>query len=278
MKLGEFAGALGAIIAQLVERKAAGLELGFHLRQLVAQRLRLRGDGLGEDQRLGARGSEFLLPCFQLCTLGDALLALRRRRSPLLLDGQHAPLQVRMEPVNALEGSFSAPAPLFKAGELRRDLRRLLLRELSLLTQQGKLGLRLIETGLRLRVFRFQARCFFPLLGNRLALGLAGILVARRLNRPLLQAALDPLRLALHLLQGRAQVGRIRLCQAALFGGGFKLRGQLVDGARQDGRFRLRLGQACVKNRPACSRPRATHASAPADPALAGLPPVTVAL
>ena len=106
---------------------AAGLELRFHLRQLLAQRLRLRGDGLREGQRLGARGSQLLLPCGQFGALGDALLALRRRRSPLLLDGQHAPLQVGMEPVDALEGSFSAAAPLFKAGELGRDLRRFLL-------------------------------------------------------------------------------------------------------------------------------------------------------
>ena len=65
----------------------------------------------------------------------------------------NAALQVGMETINALEGSFGSAAPLFKAGQFRSDLRGFLLEAFSLLTHQGKLGLQLVEAGLGLRMF-----------------------------------------------------------------------------------------------------------------------------
>ena len=44
------------------------------------------------------------LPSLKLSVLVDTLIALRLRRNPLLLDGQRAPLQVRVKPVNPLKG------------------------------------------------------------------------------------------------------------------------------------------------------------------------------
>jgi len=53
--------------------------------------------------------------------------------------------------------------------------------------------------------------------------------------RPLLQAALDALRLALHLAQGRALVGGVGFDLAALLAAGFKLHGEVFEGPRERG-------------------------------------------
>ena len=76
-------------------------------------------------------------------------------------------------------------------------------------------------------------RCLFALFCDRLPLGLACVLVARRLRLPLLHAPLNALRLGLHLLERRAQIGRLALGLTPLFAARFKLRGQFLDGARE---------------------------------------------
>ncbi len=180
---------------------------------------------------------------------GDALLPLRRGGRPLLLDRLHPALQVGMEPVDSLESSFCPAPPLFQAGQFRRNLRGLLLQALALLAHQGKLSLQLIQAGLGLRVLGLQPHSFFALLVDGLALGLAGILVARGLHGPILQPALDALRLALHLLQGRAQVGGVGLRNAPLFAERLQLRRHFFDGPRQDRGFSLRLRQTGLEFR-----------------------------
>src|ERR1017187_1503188 len=99
-----------------------------------------------------------------------------------------------METINALEGSFGSAAPLFKAGQFRSDLRGFLLEAFALLTHQGKLGLQFVEAGLGLRMFGLKACGLFALLVDGLTLGFAGVLVARCLQKPLLQTAFNALR------------------------------------------------------------------------------------
>ena len=186
MQLGEFTGTARTILAQLIERDAAGLELCLHLSQLLAQCLRLRGDGLRQSLRLGARGGQLFLLLGQPGALRNPLLLLRHCRGRLLFDGQDTPLQVGMQPVNALEGSFSPTPALFKACQFRRNLCGLLLAQLALLPQLSQLALQCIQPRLSLRVLGLKPRHLLPLLADSLALGLACVLVARSLNRPIL--------------------------------------------------------------------------------------------
>ena len=92
--------------------------------------LRLRRDRLRLGQRLGAQCRQFLLALRQLRALANALLALCFCRGALLLDGQHAPLEVGVQPVDALECRLRAAPPLFQPGQLRGHLRRFLLQRL----------------------------------------------------------------------------------------------------------------------------------------------------
>ena len=161
----------------------------------------------------------------------------------MLLDRLHAPRQIAKQPVDALEGRLCAAPPLFQAGQLRRHLRRFLLQRLALLPQDFQLRLPRVQAAVRLAVLRLKARRLFALLRNGLALGLARVLVARRLRLPLLQAPLDALRLGFHLLQRRAQRGCLAFAQPPLLAARLQLRRQLLDGAAQRIGFPLRLLQ-----------------------------------
>ena len=89
----------------------------------------------------------------------------------------------------------------------------------------------------------FQSQHLLALLADVDALGLAGVLIASGLRRPLLQPPLNALRLTFHLLQCRALVGGVALGQPALLAQRLQLRGLLRDGRNQRRGFGLRLRQ-----------------------------------
>ena len=114
------------------------------------------------------------------------------------------------------------------------------------------------------------------LLSDRLPLGLARVLVARGLRSPLLQTALDALRLGFHLLERRAQIRRLALRLAPLLAAGSPVAPSASSIAPLSASASL---CACVSSvssfasRPSVSRSSRFSAS---GPSLAGLPPVTV--
>jgi hypothetical protein len=124
--------------------------------------------------------NSFLAPG-QRGALSDALFALGLGEAALLLDGQHAPLQVGMEPVDALEGRLRAAPSLFKAGQFRSHLRSFLLQP-SRFCAKGQLRLQLIERSLGLRVLCFKPRQSLRAFARWSALGFARVLVARGLQ------------------------------------------------------------------------------------------------
>ena len=196
-------------------------------------------------------------------------------RRALLLDRLHAPVEIGKEPVDALEGRFRAAPPLLQSGQFRGHLRRFLLQRLALLAQDLQLCLLRVQSALCLRVLGLKARGLFALLRNRMALGLARILVARGLRLPLLQAPIDSLNLGFHLLERCAQVGRLALSLPPLLASRLQLRRQLLNSPGQPICLGLRLLQLRVHpGQPAFGLAQlAFHAS---GPSLAGLPPVTV--
>ena len=194
-----------------------------------------------ERQRLGTHIGQILLLARKRGAVGDALFAFLSRVRPLLLDGCHATIEIRIEPVDALEGSFRAAAPLLQAGQLGSHLRGLLLQALAALAQGRELSLQFVESCFSLGMFRFKPLRLVAVQLDRCSLGFARILVPSGLGQPFLQAPLNALRFAFHLAQSRALVRGVRLCLTALLAARFKLRGQFFNRARQRSGFGLRL-------------------------------------
>ncbi len=132
-QLGHRGGANRAIFAQLVERGAIGFQLRFDSQAAAAtpgtqwQWLRARPIA---SARMSA--SSFWRAA-KGCVLLHALLALGFRARARLFDGHDAALQVGVEPIDALEGSFGSAAALFKAGQFSGYLSGLLLQPFALL-------------------------------------------------------------------------------------------------------------------------------------------------
>ena len=174
----------GAILAQLVERRALALELRLHARPVACRSAcacsaiccaSASASAARRGQLLSARSTSSafsLMRCSRSASAAArccSIACTRRSRS-------------RIQPVDALERRLRAAPPLFQAGQLRRHLRRFLLQRLALLPQSLQLRLLRVQAALGLRMLCFKPRCLFALLCDRLPLGLARVLVARRLR------------------------------------------------------------------------------------------------
>jgi hypothetical protein len=184
-----------------------------------------------------------------------------------------------METVDALEGSFSAAPALFKAGQLRGNLRGFLLQAFALLAQQ--------VASLACNSSR---RC---LGGGMLGLKALGLLALLLDGEACLASRASLLRAACNVHSCRRRSMRCasasiclsaapwlavsRLGLAALFAARFQLRSQFLNGAGQRRGFRLRLCQGGFEFGQRFSVSRNSRLSA-SGPSLAGLPPVTVVL
>ena len=173
-----------------------------------------------------------------------------------------------MQPVDALEGRFRTAAPLFEACKLRRHLRRFLLQRLRA-SRASMRAVPAVRPGrLSLRVLGFKAHRLFALLLNRLPLRIARILVARCLQRPLLQAPLDALRFASICLSAAPRFAASVSASAALFAARFKPCRQLFNVAAQGSLPQFQPCQGRAPASPAASPFRAIRASAPVVPRL----------
>ena len=190
--------------------------------------------------------SEFLLALGERGVLANALLALGFSGGALLLNREDAALQIGMETIDALECGLRPAAALFKAGELGGELGCFLLKVFAFPAHFNQRRLLRLKGRLCLVVLGLHVLGFGALLLDQAALGFAGVLVARGLKRPLLQAAIDALDLSVHLAERRALVGQLLLCLAALFAACFQLAIQFFNGMRQRGGGHLRFSERAL--------------------------------
>ncbi len=240
-QFGHFAGAIGTIVAQLVNCCACVLKLQLHFCQLLPQTVRFGSDRLRLSQRFSAQRRQLQFALCKLCAFADALLALRLCSGALLLNSQHSPLQIGVQPVDALEGCFRAAPTLFQPGQLCSYLCSFLLQSFALLAQNCQLRLLLFMRCLSRCVLGLEALRLFAFLLDYGVLGFARILVAGGLRSPVLHAPVDALRLCFHLLQRRALIGGIALGNPAFFAASFEQSCEFLDSPCQRGGFCLGL-------------------------------------
>jgi hypothetical protein len=155
----------------------------------------------------------------------------------------YSPLQVSAHALNPGEGGLGAPFALLQSGKLRGDGGRPLLGLIAKVAALLHALPHRKDPILRCGMLQLQAADFVLLLFDDRLAGGAQLLVARALRHPVLQAAIQPRGLGLHLAEGRTLVGAFALHAAPLFAGFIGAPAQIFQQPREGARLDLRLFQ-----------------------------------